>query len=235
MTKTMSKSTEIAMPICVARKGFIFVWIPKTAGTSIANVLSKSCLMTSPESCADIRSFDGSGGLTTKHRSVSKLIRLGILDSDVYETCFKFSFVRNPWDRFVSLFHYWQRVPSTRRMCPKSFADACKMISSMHFGRIGVVDIGRFRIGQPQSNWLFDDSRLLVDFVGRYNTLNEDFSHVCRVIGVVPSSLPRLNQTSRGDYRSFYNDETANIIGKVYADDIRNFGFSFDDGARRET
>lgn len=109
------------------------------------------------------------------------------------------------------------------------------MISSMHFGRIGVVDIGRFRIGQPQSNWLFDDSRMLVDFVGRYKTLNDDFSHVCRIIGIVPSSLPKLNPTDRGDYRSFYNDETANIIGKVYADDIRNFGFSFDDGARRET
>jgi hypothetical protein len=41
--------------------------------------------------------------------------------------------------------------------------------------------------------------------------------------------LPVSNVSSdRRDYRTFYNDETAEIVAKVYADDIAAFGYTFD-------
>lgn len=73
-----------------------------------------------------------------------------------------------------------------------------------------------------------------VDFVGRYENLENDFKALARELGLpAGTSLPRRNQTStrrKGrHYTEFYTKEARDIVAEIYADDIEMFGYKFGD------
>ena len=76
--------------------------------------------------------------------------------------------------------------------------------------------------------------RLLVDFVGRYERLQEDFRYVTERLRLGGLRLPhKRRSTGRGDYRSMYDDALAEQVGQVYAADVSAFGYAFDGGCHR--
>ncbi len=79
----------------------------------------------------------------------------------------------------------------------------------------------------PQIDWLCDsDGKLLVDFVGKVENLDEDFTYICRKIGI-DRRLEHRNKSERGDYRDYYDDETRQIVADVFARSIEAFGYKF--------
>ncbi|MAG56340.1 MAG: hypothetical protein CMJ83_08630 [Planctomycetes bacterium] len=145
-----------------------------------------------------------------------------------YEGHWKFSFVRNPWDRLVSChaskiegsFHHgFERF---RALAPGMPFDA--------FAR-AIVDIPD-SVTDPhlRSQYCFitdADGELLVDFVGRFERLAEDFRQVCDRIGAGDVALPHEKKTRRRDYRGYYSPELIEIVGERYAADIDRFGYAF--------
>ncbi|MEZ5774664.1 MAG: sulfotransferase family 2 domain-containing protein [Hyphomicrobiaceae bacterium] len=129
----------------------------------------------------------------------------------VWRSYYKFSFERNPWDRQVSWYHYKTKSRASR----PSFAA---------FNR----DTKRARV----ENWdLYTmKGEICLDFVGRYESLQEDFAHVLERIGLVGRvELPRTN-VSKGkteDYRSYYDAESREMIARWYAPEIAHFGYAF--------
>ncbi|NBW87760.1 MAG: hypothetical protein EBR23_13280, partial [Planctomycetia bacterium] len=84
-----------------------------------------------------------------------------------------------------------------------------------------------------QSRMLTDrQGRLLVDFVGRFETLEADFARVCRVIGV-EVELMQANRGESRDYRDFYSPGLASLVAEYFAADIERFGYAFEDGGRQ--
>jgi hypothetical protein len=71
------------------------------------------------------------------------------------------------------------------------------------------------------------DGELLVDFVGRFESLREDFGHVCRTLGL-NLRLPHANKSAHRDYRTCYNDRTAELVGTHFRQDVERFGYTFD-------
>ncbi len=70
--------------------------------------------------------------------------------------------------------------------------------------------------------------RIAVDFVGRYETLNDDFAHVAHRIGLPPDiRLPRLQTAPRLNHAHFYTAETRGIVATRYANDIELFEYQF--------
>jgi hypothetical protein len=79
-----------------------------------------------------------------------------------------------------------------------------------------------------QKDFVTDESgNLIVDFIGRFENLTEDFARVCRRIGI-SAQLPHRNKSGRGDYRGQYSDRTAQMIADAFRDDIEFFGYDFD-------
>ncbi len=84
------------------------------------------------------------------------------------------------------------------------------------------------RDGLYQSNWVYDmDGCKLVDYVGRFETLQADFEHVCSRLAL-DLHLPHLNDTRHRDYRTYYSDEARTRVAELWEPDIRNFGYDFD-------
>jgi hypothetical protein len=128
---------------------------------------------------------------------------------EVWRSYFKFSFERNPWDRQVSWYRY--RTRSRSEDTRPSF-DAFNS------------DRRRAWVG----NWdLYTiDGNIGIDFVGRYETLAEDFAMVTRRLGLAERvSLPSVGISSA--YRGHYNDRSRDLIASWYAPEIREFGYEF--------
>ena len=73
---------------------------------------------------------------------------------------------------------------------------------------------------------------LLVDFVGNVETMQSDMQKILTAIDTSrvhpPVTIPKTNQSSRGDIRGEITDEMADIIIKRYAADFKRFGYSTD-------
>lgn len=161
--------------------------------------------------------------LHAKARDAKKLLPNGIFD-DYY----KFAFVRNPWAWQVSMYHFILKEPKHVKR---------KLVESMS----GFDEYLEWVIATPnpypkgatklQAEAIADaDGNLLVDYVGRFETLADDFNAVCGQLNL-DVRLPHRNKSKHRDYRDYYNDHTRALVAKHFQQDIELFGYTFDIGS----
>ena len=140
------------------------------------------------------------------------------LPPDLYDRLFKFAFVRNPWDRLVSRYAYLLQVEDHPRH---------KFVKAMD----GFEDyLGwEIRRGKMSQHDYVCDARggWLVDFVGYYERLKEDFAKVCARLKV-NAELRQANSSSHRDYKTYYTPATRELVAKHFQRDIELFGYEFD-------
>ncbi len=179
---------------------FVFIHIPKTAGTSIYRSL----------------------GLAGEHRTALQL--RGRLRERRWHTKFKFAFVRNPWDRAVSSFLHATVINKDSRFVALTFSDWLRLAYVERHPLYFDVP----HSFSPQYDWISDgEDNLIVDFVGRFENLREDFATICGRIGRPGLDLPHHNATKHADYRTYYKDRDIEIIARWYKKDIDYFGYTF--------
>lgn len=134
---------------------------------------------------------------------------------------FCFSFVRNPWDRTVSTFFYRKldkkiKDPDTFKEFVRSFCeDPTPYYSSGSLIR-------------PQCYWLLDDkNKVYADFIGKYESIIEDFDKLCDVLKIEKGKLPLRNTSHHNDYTEYYDEETKKLVGEFYKQDIEIFGYEY--------
>lgn len=196
----------------------IFVHIPKCAGTSIEFALGMHGGQDSigKKTCENIPKNEKTlFGANLQHLS-SLEIQKRIQN---YDDFFKFAFVRNPWDRAVSLslFHTAEKQLD-------------KDMSKKRFQRILT---GRMKNSpgwfSNQVDYITNrDGDIIVDFIGRFENLEQDFKKIAEKIRV-DKTLEKRMKLNRRKYEDYYNDETKEIIAEKYSDDIDYFGYKFGD------
>lgn len=211
---------------------FLFVHIAKTGGTSVRAALQglrwRDPWYYPMFLCSRLSHLSG-------HRLAAKLPRHAkivaaqeMLPQEFFDDLFKFAFVRNPWDLQVSSFHH------IRRERPHLLAGHDTFASFLRW-KLDPERPYQFHLDtsiELQSDYLIDlHGRVLVDFIGRYENLGEDFATVCRRIGTPRRSLPhRRRATDRAkDYRSYYDDGTARLVAEHFARDIELLDYRFED------
>ena len=228
------------MPVSHAHR-FIFIHVPKAGGLSMMEAFRSAGIVLEYDGrglWAAFGSHPGGAQLLARFRRAFKIAPLTsfqqqhlpagvlreLLPKAVWATYFKFGFVRNPWDLLVSIYHYLkhratapehqQRNPDIHELIRRSpdFDSYVRLCS------LQLTDLGAL---------LYDDEgNNLMDFVGRYERIEEDFASVCRKIGV-DIALPHLNRSEHAKYRDYYTAETKAIVSNIFARDIERFGYEF--------
>ena len=154
------------------------------------------------------------------------------INGDKWKPYFKFTFVRNPWDKMISAYHLDHRSWHVQlNTIPKD-------VSFSHF----IKHIAWDENGDPRNtHWvrhykfiqnIHNENEKWIDFIGRFENIEEDWRKVCLAIGI-NEELPRTNvntskpKKQKGAYKEFYDDETKEIVAEKFKKDIELFGYEF--------
>lgn len=208
------------------KRDVLFLWVPKCAGMSVYRTLVRY-------GCIEERwdrpflPFRNRGIATFGHVDVPGLIEKGVVSRRYFDRAFKFAFVRNPFDRLVSLFFYLKKIQREDVAQIGSFEEFCRHLDARGFPPVGLYNFRGLSQANPMSDWLLDrEGKLLPDFLGRHETLREDFASVCRTIGI-QEQIPHENKSEHRPYRDHYTPATRAIVEKLYRQDLDRFGYSF--------
>ncbi|NKF21647.1 sulfotransferase family 2 domain-containing protein [Solimonas marina] len=197
-----------------AQRGAIFVHVPKCAGTSVARAIFGQ----------------------------DKFAHLGVREYQLmfspahFASVYKFTVVRNPWDRLVSAWHFLRSdhgSPGDRAWVARHLAPYGDFADFVAYG-LARPEIRARHHFRPQVSYLRlpGQSTLLIDQICRAETLDRDLAQVCDALQLPQVSLPRINTSAHRDYRSCYDERTRAIVAQHYRDDIAAFGYTFDGIAR---
>jgi hypothetical protein len=220
---------------------FIFLKTKKTAGTSIELALSELCGpedVISPLTAIDEAKRVGKRGAQNWKRhgwwdSPRPLFKRrwfkftaadygfynhmpaaearALIDDKMWRSYFKFAFERNPWDRQVSFYHHRYRGETE----PPPFS---RFMHQDRAARLNNYDIYAI------------DGTVAVDFVGRYESLEEDLRLALARVGIAAPELPRAKGTFRQTkvpYQQYYDDETREMVREWYAREIELLDYAF--------
>lgn len=181
---------------------FIFVHVPKTGGQSIRRVI------------------DG------ERRKPAHRPLFNVADRKP-----AFGFVRNPWDRLVSLYCF---------MCQKTMREERHAVYQRHIRDVGfktwLMNEHYFMDDEddwaspgmepmqrrPQIFWLDGCAH-----VGRFETLAADFADIAAAMNIAASAPPHVNASRHAHYAAYYDAESRAFVAEHFAPDIERFGYRF--------
>ncbi|MEM9884531.1 MAG: sulfotransferase family 2 domain-containing protein [Bacteroidota bacterium] len=197
----------------------IFIHIPKNAGSSISSNL----------------------GFKESSHATYKQIQNQI-NKKKLKKIFIFTFVRNPIDRFFSLYNYARLKESKYHSSinPKK-AKYGKHLDFDLLKDASIDECAKFLIeGKlrhdtfwnhwcPQTDWICDESgKIAVDYFGRVEYLEADFKFLCSKLDFKYSNLPTLNGSNldKMSKAKSFSLETKQIIKHYYKKDFDLLGYN---------
>jgi hypothetical protein len=162
-----------------------------------------------------------------------------------YDEYYKFTFVRNPWARLVSLYNmiYFTRPPRSlagklrawlRRFSTPSFGDWLQSTRPE----------GEGAGGPPNQRWqvygayslasyiLDEDANALVDAVIRLEAIDEDLPAVLERVGIPGArelEIPFVNKRPSKNYAGYYDDASRTLVAERYGYEIGRYGYRYED------
>ncbi len=228
---------------------FIFIHIGKTGGTSIEKVLCRHLGLDFDNTKKD------PNGNWWKHIWAKDMKQK--VGHKIWQNYFTFAFVRNPFDMIVSLYSMYTQYPQYTKpdVHPKlyhpwnQFRDFDALVLGMKNRQHEPDELWRQQLDKLnakthldvwnslknlQTSYLTESwqgrngkGEILVDFVGRFETLEEDFKSVCREISVPALDLIHHGATNHGHYSDCYSEESRDFVCQHFSMDVERFGYSF--------
>jgi hypothetical protein len=211
-------------------KRTIFIHVPRTAGTSVTQFLKeyfnaldvpenleiyKKDLLSKGYSSAGIKKIINSEKIKeqimnykfSKHATAKYY--LDLYGEEVFKSYFKFSIIRNPWERMVSWYIHGTEKP---------------------FKEKAFIEWLPLKKNDNQIKFIEIDGKIAVDKLCRYENLKKDLTEVFKKLSIPDeqvNNLPVLYKTDRKPYKKYYNDSSKKLVGEMFSEEIKKFGYSF--------
>lgn len=245
------------MIICHSKK-FIFVHIPKAAGMTITKllmpILTKGDLVISGPSLkildrplisdffekVRLNQFPYSSILKKKFKLINlekhstSLEISSVVGKNIWTNYYKFSFVRNPYDRCVSAF-FWMKKNQGRNLRNKNFKRLVQKISSFpdfnyFIKSVEFEQIRKENFLKPMVDYIYDSqNQLIVDYVGKFENVSKELEKLSLHFNLNNDyQTIHVNESRRKkNYRDYYTNDAQRIVKLAYDSDIRCFGYKF--------
>ena len=209
---------------------FIFIHVQRTGGRSIKAAISKF----------DREAWDTIG----HHQAESGKELYGAhlfardvrehLGDEIWNSYFKFSIVRNPWDRLVSWYNKIV-INGPKTNFPHKLWQYFREHATSFEAFLQCTDVIVEAHGEARSfafnqiDHLGDSNgKILVDYVGRFEQLSESFAEISRRIGLPDVRLPVTHRVRHKHYSTYYSEETRRLVAERFQRDIDTFGYQFE-------
>jgi hypothetical protein len=135
-----------------------------------------------------------------------------------WDSFFKFAFVRNPFDRFISYCAFRTRGQAIFESDPQKVMRHYLFEAPPH----------DHLLFQPQHQFVTGaDGQLLADYVGRVERMQDSYDEIAGRIGISSRPLERVNATERRNYRDYYDQQLIDGVAGLYARDLELFDYQF--------
>ena len=198
---------------------FIFAAIPKTGTHAVRQALRAHM---GPQDLEQVGLF------MQRKFPIAELAKIGhghvtleqvrpYLRPEEWDAFFKFAFVRNPFDRFVSYCAFMTRANGQFEQHPQAvMAHILQQPPQKHI------------LFQAQHSFVTAaDGSLLTDYLGRVEQMQQSYDEIAARIGIPSQPLEKVNSSSRQDYRGYYNLALRDGVARLYARDLELFGYEF--------
>ena len=169
-----------------------------------------------------------------------------------WNSYYKFTFIRNPYDRFVSAWKYLLRIKKCKDSKKKTEQIETKQIETEQIETEQIdnspISLNKF-IGLKyqcdeysffhafitQYDHLLNTNNVLdIDFFGKFENLNRDLVDVLITLGItnivhekfILNDYKVNNNSNNQSYYSYYNDENITIINNLLESDFKYLGFT---------
>lgn len=211
-------------------KRFIFIHVPKAAGTSVHGALSHHDIFHKlrrgpPEArarCAAEKGLPEAVAGFGQHTNAKGAIK--VLGRAVFDSYYSFCFVRNPWDVAVSWFHYRLHNPQIEGHAEALAAGTF----DAYVRRVFAGPAGARWVGLQHPYVVDEDGKIAVRFVGRYESLARDLGEVLAALNLESLPLDHFNQSHHAPWASLYSSETFGVVAGLVTHDAALFGYSAD-------
>ncbi|OKY26881.1 hypothetical protein BI291_01660 [Thalassotalea sp. PP2-459] len=192
----------------------IFVHIPKCAGVSVCKKLF--------------------GNLAGGHTSINEY--LVIFEPKNIKNYYKFTFVRNPWDRLVSAYFFLKKGGFGEK--DKAwFEKELSMFSSFEqfvTEWVNKENIQKWHHFRPQTHYIIDrHEKVSLDFIGFLENMDDDFQFISNKLNI-DAEISIQNKSQHNNYMTYYTEKTKKIVEQVYEQDIKTLGYNFDNSSISE-
>lgn len=204
----------------------IFIHNQKTAGMSISGFMLEN--LSNAKQLLETHSYAEDG--------------IALVGRENWNQYYSFGFVRNPWSRLVSWYSMMMEMTPHKRNNPTKTNELWNYVkqnssSFKEFVENCTKEVTDVRDGyeyrksftRNQYDYFTDrEGKIAVDFIGRFERLQEDFEKVLTDLKLPRYVLPVINASKKKDYRSYYDEKTIKIVGNRFEKDIKYFGYTFD-------
>ena len=210
---------------------FAFVHIPKTGGISVTHAIMSPIV--------GYKTYGQIGKLSKelkfrfemrgkqKHDFGRNFVSNKHITQDLWDQYYKFAFVRNPWDRAVSEFH-WRHQLNNGWAPSKDFDEFLKYCEYRIKDQKNKKNDIYWTHAQPQSDYVTDkNGNVILDKIYRFENLQEDVLHLSKVVGL-NIELEKHNSSKHNHYSEYYNSARKDFMYKLYKKDIEMFEYEFD-------
>ncbi len=196
------------------QKKFLFIHISKTAGNSIQNILKHYsedkivCLNSLQDGVERFEVRNKNFPNIKKHSSLFDYYQ--VLSPDVFHSLDKFAVMRNPWERMI--YYFFSPHRQTQTWNRDKFINLLQKVPTMFY---------------YLNTYGLSSSKPEVNFVMRFESLDNDFRKVSQILELENCQLPVRNKSNREDYCKYYYSELVDIVAHKYGAEIEYFGYSF--------
>lgn len=198
----------------------IFIHIPRTGGTSIETILSgKNWWQVNPQ---------------TKHLN---FITAKKIYNNYWEEYFKFTFIRNPWERTLSLLKYSTANKPHDNIYPVQLDVLGRIKTNNLFNLFSNIEYDPrfFHANQFEDYEPFDQAYYRnifgdeMNFVGKFENLQKDFEVVCEHLKIPSKKLPHVEKSiiDCSQYQRYYDDEQRDLVYSKFKNDIEKYNYEF--------
>ena len=192
----------------------IFVHIPKTAGTSVEAAFGKIQM--------EQKYFKEFG--IGKHFSASKIKED---NQDIFEEYYKWTIVRNPWERDLSMYNMMSKGIKFRHM---NFKEFLKKVTVPNVEKLKISHKTNKKLNlfsDQRSFFLDDDGSILMNKIVRYENLEIEWKNICKKISKRYEPLLHLRKIKKKPISEYYDQECIDIVAEIRQDDIDYLKYDF--------